>query len=149
MQLKPSLIMMDAINVIIVRNRSAHEMSHSNTTRKAVAISLKATRQPCRQMQQEHRESIVSITTILIPQQQLLSQEHQLLQCKRDKRKKEILYTGKLRQIRQVHAPDLPRRTWDQQQTYKNRTCKPKKKSIVTRAVLGLQANLEETSVVR
>jgi hypothetical protein len=115
----PSLIAIDAINTIIVRRQSAHETSFSTTTRKAMAISLKATRRPCQQMQQERRDSIVSITTILIPRRQLLSQEHQSLQCKHDGRKRETLYTGNLRQIGQIHSPDLPRRTWDQKQIIK------------------------------
>ncbi len=71
----------------------------------------------------------MSITTILIPRQQLLSQEHQSLQRKLDKRKKETLYPGNLRQIRRNHAPDLLRQTWDQQQNIQKRTCKQNKKN--------------------
>jgi hypothetical protein len=56
---------MDAINAIFVRCQSAHEKSPSNATRKAVAISFKATRQTCRQTRQGHREGVVTITTIL------------------------------------------------------------------------------------
>jgi hypothetical protein len=97
--------------------------------RKAVAISLKATRRPCQRMQQEHCESIMSISTVLIPQQQLSSQEHQLLQHKHDGRKKEILYARNLRQIGRIHAPDLPRRMWDQQQNIQKRTRKQNKKN--------------------
>jgi hypothetical protein len=52
-QLKPSPIAIDVINAIIVRRQSTHETSLSNTTRKAVVISLKATRRPHQQMQQE------------------------------------------------------------------------------------------------
>jgi hypothetical protein len=48
-----------------------------------MAISLKAARHPCRQTQLERRESNTSITTILIPRQQLLTQERQLPQRKR------------------------------------------------------------------
>jgi hypothetical protein len=116
MQLKPSPIAIDVISAIIVRRQSAHEMSLSNATKKALAISLKATRRFCRQTQQEHCEGVVSIMLILIPRLQLLSQEHQLPQRKRNKRKKETLYRGKLRQIGQIHAPDLPRQMWGQQQ---------------------------------
>ncbi len=79
---------MDAINAIIVRRWSAHKMSLSTATRKAVVISLKATRRPCQQTRQEHCESVMSITTILIPRQQLLSQERQLWRCKLDKIKR-------------------------------------------------------------
>jgi len=93
-----------------------------------MAISLKATRRPCQQMQQEHRESMVSIMTILTLQQQLSSQEHQSPQRKRDGRKKEILYARNLMQIGQIHALDLPQRTWDQQQNMQKRTCKQNKK---------------------
>ncbi len=50
---------MDTINAIIVRCQSAHKTSLSTVTRKAVAISLKATMRPCRQTQQERCESIV------------------------------------------------------------------------------------------
>jgi hypothetical protein len=73
-----------------------------------MAISLNATRQPCQQMRQERCEGIVSITAILIPQRQLLSQKHQLLQRKHEGCKKETLNAGNLRQIGQIHAPDLP-----------------------------------------
>ncbi len=82
---KPSPIAMDMINAIIVGCQSAHETSPSNTMRKIVAISLKATRQPCQQTWQGCHESVVSITTILIPGQQLLSQERQLSWRKHDK----------------------------------------------------------------
>jgi hypothetical protein len=91
MQLKPTLTMMDVINAIMVRRQSAHEMSLSTAMRKAVVISLKATRQPRQQMQQEHCESLVSIMIIPIPRQQLSSQEHQLLQRKLNERKKKTL----------------------------------------------------------
>jgi hypothetical protein len=47
---------MDVINAIIVMRQSAHEMSPSYAMRKAMAISLEATRQPCRQTQQRHCE---------------------------------------------------------------------------------------------
>jgi hypothetical protein len=85
-------------------------------------------------MQQEHRESMVSIMTILTLQQQLSSQEHQSPQRKRDGRKKEILYARNLMQIGQIHALDLPQRTWDQQQNMQKRTRKQKTKhkAIVT-----------------
>ncbi len=46
-QLKPSPIVVDAIDAFIVRRQSAHKASLSNSTRKAMAISLEATRQPC------------------------------------------------------------------------------------------------------
>ncbi len=79
-QLKPSQIAMDAINAFIVRRQSAHERSPSNTTRKAVAINLKATQRPCQQMQQGRCEDVVSIKTIPIPRWQILPQGHQLPQ---------------------------------------------------------------------
>jgi hypothetical protein len=119
---------MDAINAIITRRQSAYEMSLSNAIRKAVAISLKATRRPCPQMQQEYCESAMSIMTILIPRQQLLSQEHQLPQSKRNKCKKETLNAGNLRQIGQIQAPDHQQRMWDQQQNIQKRACKQNKK---------------------
>ncbi len=135
MRLKPSLIALDAISAIIVRRQNNHKTSLSNTTRKAVAISLKATRRPCQQTQQEHCEGVVSITMILIPRWQLLSQEHQSPWHKRDGCKKEALYAGNLRQIGQIHAPDLPQQTWDQQHNIQKRTCKQNKnkKAIATR----------------
>jgi hypothetical protein len=68
-------------------------------------------------MQQVCHEVVMTIMTILILRQQLLSQEHQLLQRKHNRCKKETLYTGNLRQIGQIHAPDLLQRTWDQQQS--------------------------------
>jgi hypothetical protein len=108
---------MDVIKIITNHNecnqhhhREAPKCSQ-DATRKAVAISLKATRRPCQQTWQEHCEGIVNITTILIPQWQLLLQEHQSPQCKRNKRKKEALYTENLTQIGQIHAPDLLRQT--------------------------------------
>jgi hypothetical protein len=52
-----------------------------------VVISLKAIRQPYQQTQKERCKGIVSITLILIPQQQLLPQGHQLPQRVRDGRK--------------------------------------------------------------
>ncbi len=64
MQLKPSPIAMDAINAIIVSCQSAHMMSLSNATRKAVAINLEATRRPCQQMQQGHCEGIVRVSWV-------------------------------------------------------------------------------------
>jgi hypothetical protein len=77
---------MDTINkAIIVSHQSTYETSPSNVTRKAMAINLKAIRQPCQQTQQGSREGVLSITSILILQQQLLSQEQQLTQCKCDK----------------------------------------------------------------
>ncbi len=90
---------------------------------------LEATRQPCQQTRQEHHEIVMSITTILIPQRQLLSQEHQLPQCKRNKCKKTTLYARNIRQIGQIHAPDLPQRPWDQQQNIQKSTCKQNKKT--------------------
>ncbi len=63
---------------IIVRRRSTHKTCLSNAMRKAMRISLKATRWLCQQMQQEYCEGVGSITTILIPWWQLLSQEHLL-----------------------------------------------------------------------
>jgi hypothetical protein len=65
---------MDTINAIIVSCPSAHE-------------TTLYTRQPRRRTRQERRESIVSIMTILIPRQQLLSQERQTQRHKRDERK--------------------------------------------------------------
>jgi hypothetical protein len=41
--------------------------------------------QPCKRTQQRHHEDVMSITTILILQQQSPSKEHQLLQRKHDK----------------------------------------------------------------
>ncbi len=78
---------MDTINAIIVRCQSAHQMSCLKATRKAMAISLKAIRRPCWQMQQGRCEGVVSITSIYIPQQQLLPQGYQSLQwvCNRCK----------------------------------------------------------------
>ncbi len=129
MQLKPSLIVIDAINAIIMRRQSAHKTSLSNTTRKAVAISLKGTRRPCQWTQQERHEVVVSITTILIPWQQLLSQERQLPQHKGNGHKKETLYAGNLRQIGQIHSPDLLQWTWDQQQNSKKELASRTKKN--------------------
>ncbi len=97
------------INAIIVRRQRAHETSLSNATRKAMVISLKATRRPsCLETQQERSEGIVSITMILILRQQLLSWKRQSPQCKRNGRKKKTLNAGNLRQIGKIHAPDLP-----------------------------------------
>ncbi len=53
--------------------------------RKALAISLEATKQPCHWMQQGRHEGVGSVTMILIPRWQLLLQGHQLPQCVRDK----------------------------------------------------------------
>ncbi len=78
---------MDAINAFIVRRQSAHKMSPSNAIRKAMAINLKATRRPCWQTRQGHREGVVSTMTILIPQWRILPQGCQLPQCVHDKRK--------------------------------------------------------------
>ncbi len=91
----------------------------SNLTRKAVAISLGATRQPCQRTQQRPCEDIVSITMILIPWWQLLSQKRQLSQCKHSKHNHEPggPLNGNLRQIGKIHASDLLRQEhWDQQQ---------------------------------
>jgi hypothetical protein len=63
----PSSIVMDAIDAIIVQCQSACKTSPSNATRKAMAISLEAKRQPCQQMQQRRCESVVSNTTKLNP----------------------------------------------------------------------------------
>jgi hypothetical protein len=75
---------MDAINAITNHNgrnqRNHCEMRPSNATRKAVVISLKATRRPLWRMWQGHCEGNVSITTILIPQWQVLPQGCQSLQ---------------------------------------------------------------------
>ncbi len=133
-QLKPSPIAIDAINAIIMRRRSTHKTSLSNATRKAMAISLKATRRPCQQTRQERCESVVSITAILIPQQQFLSQEHQLLQRKCDRCKKKILNARNLRQIGRIHAPDLPWQMWDQQQNSKKELASRAKKRIKNEA---------------
>ncbi len=134
-QWKSSPIAMNGINAIIVRRWSAHEMSLSTVTRKAMAISLKTTRWPCQQMQQEHCERVVGIPTILIPQRQLLSRERQSPQRKHNGCKKDILYARNLRQVRQIHAPDLPQRTWNQQKSIQKRTHKQNKKNkaVVTR----------------
>ncbi len=57
----------------------------SNAMRKAVAISLEATRRACQQMQQGRRDGGLSITMILIlRQQRILPQGRQLLQSVRD-----------------------------------------------------------------
>ncbi len=129
-----------------MRRQSAHKTSLSNKTRKAGAIGLKATRRPCQQMQQECQEGLVSIMTILIPRRQLSSQERQLQQPKRNGRKKETLYAGNLRQIRQIHAPDLPRQTWDKQQNIQIRIYKQEKKQshLDTYATHHAQQLLEE-----
>jgi hypothetical protein len=148
MQWKPSLIAMDAINAIIVKPQSAHKTSLSNMMRKAVAISLKATRRPCQQTQ-KHHEGVVSITTILIPQQQLSSQERQLLQCKHNRHKKETLYAGNLRQIGLIHAPDLLWQTWDQQQNSKNELASRTKKRTKTKAVLTGMPCFTRTKIAR
>ncbi len=76
------------------------------------------------------RESVVSIITILIPRRQLSSQERQTPRHKRDERKtkKTTLYASNSRQIGQNHAPDLPRRTWFQQQNIQKRFRNQKKK---------------------
>ncbi len=126
---------MGAIKAIIVRRQSTHEMSLSTAMRKAMAISLKATKQLCQRTWQEHCEGVVSIMTILILQWQLSSQERQSPQRKLNECKMETLYAENLRQIGQIHAPDLPRRTWDQQQNIQKRTCKQNKnnEAIVTR----------------
>ncbi len=62
---------MDAINAFIVRRQSTHERSLSNAMRKAVAISLEATRQPHQRMQQgvmraswDHNHTHIATTTI-------------------------------------------------------------------------------------
>ncbi len=83
-RLRPSLIAMDAINAIVVRRQSAHKMNPSNATKKAVATSLKAARQPCQGMWPRRCEGIVSITTILLPWQWLWPQGRQLPQRVRD-----------------------------------------------------------------
>ncbi len=64
------------------RSRDEHP---ANSTRRAVAMSLGATRRPCQQTRQWSHEDIVSIMTILIPRWQSLSKEHQLLRRKHDK----------------------------------------------------------------
>ncbi len=61
----------------------------SNPTRRAVAISLGATRRPCQQTWQRQHEDVMSIMVMLIPQQQSLSKERPLPQCKRNKRNQE------------------------------------------------------------
>jgi hypothetical protein len=71
--------------------------------------------------------------TILIPQQQLSSQERQLPQRKLDKCKKDTLYMGNLRQIGQIQAPDLPRRGINNKTNKKELASKTKKyKAVVT-----------------
>ncbi len=82
-----TIIAMDTINAFIVRCQSAHKRSLSNATRKAVAINLEATWRPHQQMQQGHREGILSVTTILILQQRLLLQGRQSLQSMRNEHK--------------------------------------------------------------
>jgi hypothetical protein len=37
---------------------------------------------------------------------------------------------GNLRQIGQIHAPDLPQQTWDQQQNIQKKTRKQNKKKL-------------------
>ncbi len=61
------------------------DKSSSNAMRRAVAIILGATRQPCQQMWQRRHEDVVSITTMLITWQQSPSKEHQLPWRKHDK----------------------------------------------------------------
>jgi hypothetical protein len=80
-------IAMDTINEIIMRRQSAHERRPSHAMRKAVAISLKATRQPCWQTQQGHHESVVSIMTILIPRWRILPHGCQPPQSMHNERK--------------------------------------------------------------
>jgi hypothetical protein len=56
-------------------------------------------------------------------------------QRKNNRRKKETLNTGNLRQIGQIHAPDLPQRRWDQHQNIqkKNSQAKQKNETVMTR----------------
>ncbi len=117
-QLMPSPIVLNVINAIIVRHQSSHKTNPSNTTRKAVAISLKAIRRPCQQMQQGCFKGVLSNTT-------------KLPQRKQDKCNHEPggPLSRNLRQIGQFHAPDLPRQTWDQQQNMQKRTCKQQQKN--------------------
>ena len=61
----------------------------ANATRRAVAMSLGATRRPRRRTRQRSREDVVSITMILIPWQQSLSKERQLPRRKHDERKQQ------------------------------------------------------------
>ncbi len=61
----------------------------SNAMRRAVAISLGATRRPHWQTQERHHEDVVSTTTILIMWWQSLSKDHQLPWRKRDERNQE------------------------------------------------------------
>ncbi len=96
----PSPIAMGPINAINDhdgRNQHHHceapkcsqDERPSNATRRALVMSLGATRWPCQQMQQRSCEDVMSITTILIPRQQSLSTEHQLPQRKRDEHKQQ------------------------------------------------------------
>ncbi len=133
MQLKPSLITMGTINAIIMRRQSAHKTSLLTATRKAVAISLKATRRPCQRTQQERRESVVRALWV---SHWCSSHDnnycHRSINCRNasgDKRKKETL-AGNLRQIGQIHAPDLPRQMWDQQQNIQKKNSQAKQKNV-------------------
>ncbi len=114
--------------------RSQHKHLECNEGGHGSKQRLEATRQPCQQMQQEHCKSVVSITTILILWWQLLSQECQTLQRKRDKCKKMTLYARNIRQIRQIHAPDLPTLGSTTKHTKRNsQVKKTKNKAVVTR----------------
>jgi hypothetical protein len=59
---------------------------------------------------------------------------------KLNKCKKETPYAGNLRKIGQIHAPDLPRQTWDQQQNIQKELASKTKKTqaIMTPWPLGL-----------
>jgi hypothetical protein len=97
---------MDAINAIIVMHQSAHEMNPPYATRKAVAISLKATRRPRQQTQQGHREyhnNTHPATTIIVTGASIATTQAQRTQHKRE----ECDHEPDLRQIRKIHAPDL------------------------------------------
>ncbi len=96
----PSPIVMGPINAI--NDRDGHNQCHhyeapkrswderpANATRRAVAMSLGATRQPRQGTWQKSREDVVSITTILIPQWQSLSKERQSPRQKRNKCKQQ------------------------------------------------------------
>ncbi len=86
----PSMRAMDAINSIIVKCQSTHKTSIQLMQQgEPWKMSLGATRRPSRQTRQRSCEDAVSITTILIPQQQSLSKERQLPKRKHNKRKQQ------------------------------------------------------------
>jgi hypothetical protein len=97
----------NAIDAIIVMRQSAHEMSAPQNQQRRLWQSAS---EPQGSLEEGHCESVMSITTILILQQQSLSQMQQLPQQKRDKHNHEPggPLNKNLRRIWQIHASDLP-----------------------------------------